>query len=219
MTHPTRRHPIVSAAFVAVALTVVACTQGLTSSGLSATAGASASASVSTAPSATSSAAPADPTPAASARASTASACGVVPQTTMLPSDRLVNLTGTAGAAADTLTFAFGNPSLPGPSTPPQARLEAARPPYTQAGSGATIPLVGRHVVAIRFTGMSLQNDAGEETYTGPRTIEESFKGLRDAVVYDGSEGVIAWYVGYDGPGCVTLARAGASITLTIAHS
>ena len=94
-----------------------------------------------------------------------------------------------------------------------------ARPPYTAAGSGATIPMIGGRVITIRFTGMSLQNDAGQETYVGPRGIEEPFPALRHAVVYDESEGVIAWYVGYDGSGCVTLARSGTSVTVTIDHS
>jgi hypothetical protein len=101
----------------------------------------------------------------------------------------------------------------------PQGRVEAARPPFTQAGSGAPISIAGEHVVAIRFTGMSLQNDAGEETYTGPRRLEAPFKALPQTVVYDASEGVIAWYVGYDGSGCLSLARSGANVILSIAHS
>ena len=216
MTHATRRLAVVSAMFVAIAMIAAACTQGAASPI------ASTPASPSAASTATPSAAPiASPTPDSSPSASTsaASACAVTSQTTNPPSDRLVNFTATPGDTSDTLTFAFGNPSLPGPSAPPLGGLEMARPPYTLAGSGATIPIHGDHVITIRFTGMSLQNDAGEETYLGPRGIEEPFPALRHAVVYDESEGVIAWYVGYEGSGCVTLARAGTKVTVTIAHS
>jgi hypothetical protein len=38
-------------------------------------------------------------------------------------------------------------------------------------------------------------------------------------VLYDASEGIVGWYIGYDGPGCVTLARVGSAVTVTIAHS
>jgi len=214
MTHATRRLPLVGAIFVAVAMTAAACTPGAASPS------ASVPASPSTAPTATASATPVvSPTPAASPQPSSASGCAVKPQTMTLPSDRLVNFTASPGDTSDTLTFAFGNQSLPGPSAPPQGALEAARPPYTLAASGATIPIHGDHVITIRFTGMSLQNDAGEETYLGPRGIEEPFPALRHAVVYDETEGVIGWYVGYDGSGCVTLAGAGTNVTLTIAHS
>ena len=65
---------------------------------------------------------------------------------------------------------------------------------------------------------MSLQNDAGEETYAGPAEVKPALPALRHAVLYDASEGVVGWYVGYDGPGCVTLARVGTTVTVTIAH-
>ncbi len=214
MTNPSRRLPIVRALFAVVAMTVAACTQG--AAGPSSSTPAVASPAPTTAPSA---APVVGPTPAASAWPSSASACAVKRQTTTLPSDRLVDLTVKGGAASDTLTFIFGNPSLPGPATPPSGTLEVALPPFTHAGSGATIAMTGGHVVTVRFTGMSLQNDAGEETYTGPAEVQPALTALRHAVVYDASEGVIGWYVGYDGSGCVTLTRAGTKVTLTIAHT
>lgn len=214
MTNPSPRLPVVRALFAVVAMTVAACMQG--AAGPSASALAIASPAPSTAPSPVP---VVGPTPAASASPSSASACAVKRQTTTLPSDRLVDLTVKGGAASDTLTFVFGNPSLPGPATPPSGTLEVALPPFTHAGSGATIAMTGGHVVTVRFTGMSLQNDAGEETYTGPTEVKPAFTALGHAVVYDASEGVIGWYVGYEGSGCVTLTRAGTKVTLTIAHT
>ncbi len=145
-------------------------------------------------------------------------ACAVTPQTGSLPSDRFTDIRLSPGASADGLTFVFGDPSLPGPPTPPKGRLEIAQPPYTLAGSGQAITMNGEHVLQIRFTGMSLSNDAGQETYVGPRGIEEPFPALRHAVIYDMSEGIVGWYVGYDGGGCVTLAQATNEVTLTIQH-
>jgi hypothetical protein len=209
MTHATHRLPILASMFVAIALATVACGPG----GASPTPSAVASPSV--APTATPSTAPAvSPSPLASA----ASACVVKPQTVAPSSDRVVDLKVTPGAASDALTFVFGNASLPGPAGPPEGALDVAQPPYTQAGSGATIQVTGQHVLIVRFTGMSLQNDAGEETYAGPAEVKPALPALRHAVLYDATEGVIGWYVGYDGTGCPTLARQGNDVTLTLAH-
>ena len=158
-------------------------------------------------------------TPVASPSASAATACVVTPQTGVLPSDRFTDLQVSTGAAADRLTFVFGDPSLPGPTVPPKGSLAVAKPPYTQAASGAAVVMLGAHVVQIRFTGMAVQNDAGEETYAGPPEVKPGLPALRHAVLFDASEGVVGWYVGYDGPGCVTLARVGTTVTVTIAHS
>ncbi len=149
-----------------------------------------------------------------------ASACAVVPQTGgQLPSDRITDLQVATGATADTLTFVFGPASLGGQAGAARGSLDAAQPPYTQAGSGAAIDVIGEHVIRVRFDGMSLQNDAGEEIYKGQAEIKPSFPALRDAVVFDSSEGVIAWYIGYDGTGCVALVRSRNRLTITIAHA
>lgn len=213
MTHATRRLPGLGVIVMAAAMIVAACSAEIAGPS------ASTSASPSAAPSTTPSAAPSvSATPASLASPSAAGVCAVTPGTTKLPSDRLLDFTAAPGASSDTLTFAFGNPSLPGPAAPPKGTLDVARPPYTVAGSDRPVQMVGGRVVAVRFSGMSLQNDTGQPTYRGPRGIEEPFPSLRHAVVYDESEGVIAWYVGFDGPGCVTIARAGNTVVVTIEH-
>lgn len=215
MTHANRRLPI-PATLVMVALAAVACGPGASS------VTPSSPASPSLAPTSTPFAAPtASPIATSSAipSPSAATACVVAPQTGELPSDRFTDLKVSTGATADRLTFVFGNPSLPGPPSPPQGSLDAAHPPYTQAGSGATIVVTGDHVIQVRFTGMSLQNDAGQETFTGQAEIKPALPALRHAVLFDASEGVVGWYIGYDGMGCVTLGRDGNNVTVTIAHS
>lgn len=211
MTHPARRS--LALTMLMVAFVVGACG--------SATSSAAPSASVVPSPSATAvpSSTPASTaTPAPTATPVASTACQVTPQTGKLPSDRLTGVKVTAGANSDSLTFHFGNPSL-GPAGPPEGSLETAVPPYTQAASGAKIAVDGDHVLQVRFERMSLSNDAGQETYTGPTEFKPDLPALRHAVMYDATEGVIGWYVGYDGGGCVTLAAAGFDVTVTIAHS
>lgn len=174
-------------------------------------------------PSATPSIAP-TPTPSPTSSAlptpspSLATACVVDPQTGNLPSDRFTDITVSTDATADRLTFVFGNASLPGPAGPPKGSLEVATPPYTQGASGAPIAMTGDHVIQVRFSGMSLSNDVGQETYKGPPEVKPNLPALRHAVMYDASEGIVGWYVGYDGPGCATLAHNGNEVTLTFDH-
>ena len=172
------------------------------------------------------SSAPSGPTPTsvpttgatASSAAVSPVACPDLPQTIAVPSDRLVDLKVVPGADADRLTFVFGNPSLPGPPAPPQGSLQVARPPYTEAASGAAIKLAGRHVAQVRFTNMSLANDVGQPTYAGPTTVTPNAVALQQAVLFDASEGVIGWYVGYDGSGCTALVGGPNEVALVIAH-
>lgn len=222
MTHATRRLPITAVALAAI---IAACgsAQGSASPSVAPTASALPTASIPATPAPTASVEPtaapsSSPAPSPTA-SSSGEACAVEPSTGRLPSDRFVDLKVSSGADADVLTFVFGNPSLPGPAGPPQGALEVAVPPFTQAGSGATIDLVGDHAVQVRFSGMSLSNDVGQETYKGPLEFKPDFPALRHAVLFDASEGVIGWYVGYDGAGCVTLTRDGNDVIVTIAHA
>jgi hypothetical protein len=224
MTLATRRlhlhfhFDIAVAGLTAITLVVVACGPG-TSSGTPSGGSSGPSATPSTGPTATlaATATPtSSPTPATAAPSTVA--CVVKSQTGQLPTDRLVDIKVSTGATADRLTFVFGSPSLPGPASPPVGTLEVAKPPYSFAGSGAPIAMAGARVVQIRFSGMSLSNDAGQETYVGPPEIKPDLPALRHAVMYDASEGIVGWYLGYDGPSCVTLARAGTDVTVTIDH-
>jgi hypothetical protein len=79
--------------------------------------------------------------------------------------------------------------------------------------------MIGEHVLVLRFSGMSLANDVGQPTYDGPVELKPGFAALKHAVLFDASEGQIGWYIGYDGPGCVTLGRNGQDVTIAIAHS
>jgi hypothetical protein len=200
---------------VPLVFVAAACSTAATSAGPSQLPSVAPATSMSPVPTATPSSTPvATPTSVPSA-----AACVGLPQSVGLPSDRVTDLTYSSGADADRLTFVFGNPSLPGPAEPPQGSLEVARPPFTQAGSGAAIDMLGEHVLQVRFTGMSITNDVGQPTYTGPQGFETpDLPALRHAVLFDAYEGIMGWYVGYDGAGCVTLSGDGTAITVDIGH-
>lgn len=177
-----------------------------------------ADASPSTAPTA----APATPTPTptvAPSQSAAAEACPIAPQTGRLLSDRVTGVTISTSASADLVTFEFGNMSVP---EPPQGAsegtLEAAVPPYTEAASGLPVEVTGEQVALVRFTGMSLMNDVGEPTYDGRLDFRPDLPALRSLVNYDMSEGVVGWYIGYDGGGCLTLRSDGRNVVVVIDH-
>jgi hypothetical protein len=222
MTLASRRLAAALSNAIGVAVLVAAC------SSTSATPAPSAATPVPTStaapsPSATRSSVPSPSTavtsPAATAAASPAgsgAACAALPPASILPSDRFTDVQVVPGDTSDSLRFAFGDSSLPGPASPPMGTLAIAKPPYTNAGSGAPISINGDHVLQLTFTGMSLQNDVGQPTYDGPAHIKQDLPALREAVLYDASEGVIGWYIGYDGDGCVSLIDDGRGLLLSI---
>jgi hypothetical protein len=146
-----------------------------------------------------------------------AAACVVEPQTGLLPSDRMTNVEILGVPGRDIVRFGFGERSLDGIG-PATGTLEVASPPFTGGASGLPIDLHGEHALQVVFKRMSLQNDVGQPTYDGPREFEvtDASRSLRHLVLFDESEGQIGWYVGYDGPGCITLTREGDSIVLAI---
>jgi hypothetical protein len=213
MTDAARRS-IVSGALATLALTVAACGSG--AAGPSAPGSGDPSPAVTGEPSAAPTVLVA--TPGAASTPMPSAACAVTPQTGVLPSDRFTDLKFAVTADADVLTFVFGEPSIPGPQAPPTGSLEVARPPYRSAGSGEAIDVIGDHVLQMAFTGMSLSNDAGQETYLGRPELKDLFPVLRHAVIYDMSEGVVGWYIGYNGTGCVTLSQSNGEVRLALAH-
>jgi hypothetical protein len=143
--------------------------------------------------------------------------CAENPQTDVPPSDRLVDLAISSTSTQDVVTFVF-EPSTPGPGGPPGGTLDAARPPFSYAGSGLAIDLLGEHAIQVRFSGMTIASETGEPVYTGPADVKPNLPALREAIQYDASEGVMGWYLGYDGSGCVTLGQDGNKVTVAIAH-
>jgi hypothetical protein len=156
--------------------------------------------------------------PSSGAGSPSSSECAVEPQDGLLPSDRVVSVEVSTSPTTDFVTFSFDAGSLT-PAGPPKGELTVAEPPFTFGPSGLPIDLQGQHALQVRFSGMSLSNDAGEQTFTGDPDIHADMPALKQVVMYDESEGIAAWYIGYDGTGCVTLVRDRLEVVVAIAHS
>jgi len=215
LTTATRRLPIIVLAIVG--LFVAACG----STAPSATAPSVATPPAPTASVTASPAAPTATTPAAATPSASAAvvSCDMKPQTGALPSDRLTGMQVLGVPGADIVRFQFSPGSLT-PAGPPVGSLDVATPPFTEGASGLPVDLQGEQALQVVFRHMSLQNDAGEETYTGEREIRatDPSRGLRHVVLFDESEGQMGWYIGYDGPACVTLTREGDDILVIITY-
>ena len=215
MSHATRRLPIVSLAILG--LSIAACGPTTPSASPSTAAATSAP---STAPTASPAAPTATISPAVTPSASAgAVSCDLKPQTGQLPSDRLTGVQVLGVPGADIVQFHFGPGSLT-PAGPPTGSLDVATPPFTEGASGLPVDLQGEKALQVVFRGMSLQNDAGQETFTGEREIRatDPSRSLRHVVLFDESEGQLGWYLGYDGPACVTLTREGDDIIVAITY-
>jgi hypothetical protein len=214
LTTATRHLPIVVLALVALSVTACGSTAPTAAPSTAATPpAASLVPTASPAPTATI-------TPTAEPSASAAAvSCDLKPQTGMLPSDRLTGMQVLGVPGSDIVRFQFSPGSLT-PAGPPTGSLDVAKPPFTEGASGLPVDLQGEHALQVVFRHMSLQNDAGEETYTGERDIRatDPSRRLRHVVLFDESEGQLGWYLGYDGPACVTLTREGDDVLVIITY-
>jgi hypothetical protein len=212
LTHATHRLPI--GILVILGLSIAAC-------GPTTPTASPSTAAASSAPSAAATASPAPTptiTPAVTPSPSPAAvSCDLKPQTGQLPSDRLTGIQVLGVPGADIVRFQFSPGSLT-PAGPPTGSLDVATPPFTEGASGLPVDLQGEKALQVVFRHMSLQNDAGEETYTGDREIRwtDPSRSLRHVVLFDESEGQLGWYLGYDGPACVTLTREGNDVLVAI---
>ncbi len=163
-------------------------------------------------------AAAATPTPSQTPTATPAfAACALPTWQGKLPSGRLVDVTVATTATADTVVFKF-EPGGDNPGTP-SGRVSPAKPPFSQSGSGQTIPVLGDQYLQVRFQKMTLEDAAGP-VYTGKHNIKPGYPALRQIVNDDEFEGYSGWIVGMTKPTCVTMANdpTGMTLTLTIAH-
>ena len=144
--------------------------------------------------------------------------CVVVPQTGVLRSNTLIDLTVDSDGVSDRLTFTFG-PVAAGP-TGGMGRLSGAVPPFTAAGSGLPVDVLGTHFVELHLDGMLIFDEAGDPFFKGATSLKPDMLALKDIEETDGFEGVYNFVIGYDGNGCVGLTgnTAAGSLTITIGH-
>lgn len=214
MNHATRRLPIVVLALVAAFVAACGSTAPTAAPSAAATPAASPVPTASPAPTAT-----ITPTPSTPSASAVAVSCDLKPQTGTLPSDRLTGVQVLGVPGSDIVRFQFSPGSLT-PAGPPVGSLDAAKAPFTEGASGLPIDLQGEQALQVVFRHMSLQNDAGEETFTGEREIRgtDPSRHLRHVVLFDESEGQLGWYIGYDGPACVTLTHEGNDVLVIVTY-
>lgn len=145
--------------------------------------------------------------------------CPLQPDSGRLPSDRLTDVRIDTADGADIITFVLGEPSS---AAPPQGASEGsigvAEPPFVGGASGLPLDVQGDRVLELRFTGMTLADDDGSPTYDGPDEFRPERTAVRSVVLREAFEGIVSWYIGYDGPGCVTLTSAVGSVSVVIPH-
>lgn len=128
------------------------------------------------------------------------------------PTDRLVDMAVTAGGfGPDVLEFTFAPASRPGASATVVTRQ--TRPPFSQAGSGEPVDVIGSAFYEFRFEGMLLADDSGNATYRGSRDLRTGLPGIRHVVILDAFEGVLTFVIGTDG-GCPWFEAAPATATI-----
>ncbi len=146
--------------------------------------------------------------------------CPLRPETGRLPSDRMTDVRITSADGADIVTFVFGDPSS---AAPPQGvsegSLDVAEPPFVGGASGLPLEVDGARVLEIRFSAMTLGDDDESPTYEGENAFRPDLPAVRSVVLREAFEGILSWYIGYDGPGCVTLSSSGGTVSIVVAHS
>lgn len=130
--------------------------------------------------------------------------CPVPTQTGSLPSNRVVDLEVVGVGGVDRMTFTF-EPAADAPGGPARGTLRETVPPFHQGGSGELVEVDGERFIEIRFEAMTIADEDGNAVYRGPRELQPGGAVIREIAVVDAFEGVMAWIVGFDGPGCVVL--------------
>jgi hypothetical protein len=110
-----------------------------------------------------------------------------------------------SGLGVDRITFSFGPPS--GQSATPAGELRPARPPFSEAGSGAPVTIAGDRFISIVFRGMLISDEAGNAVYRGPMDLKPIAPAIQQLRLLDNFEGHLGWVAGIRGPGCVRVTR------------
>ena len=128
-----------------------------------------------------------------------------------LPRRRLVHVAVPDIAGVDAVLFTLGGDLGGG------AQLEAstAAPPFSRGGQALDIE--GRRFLELRFVGLETRDETGEPVFDGPRDLEPDLPAIRRLIVFDEADGLIAWYLGLAGSGCLTLGIRGDDEVLLLA--
>lgn len=152
---------------------------------------------------------PASPSAASSASAiptrsaDPASACPAAEESGTLPFDSLVAVEVGSVPGADVVTFTFGPPLRAGARS--NAEVSEVRPPFAQGASGLPLEVDGTSFIWVKFDALVLFDDTGEATLATEREFRPDLPIVRHVINSEEFEGVSSWFIGYDGPSCVTI--------------
>jgi hypothetical protein len=141
-----------------------------------------------------------------------------VAESVPLGSDAFVAVDGIDGPLSDDIAFRFGPPIEP--RGQPIGRFAEARPPFTAGASGLPLEVDGERFVSVTFDGQTVADASGDPVYDGPPRFDAAAPGVRSVVLAEAFEGQVVWYVGFDGPGCVSISGdpSGTTVVLTVEH-
>ena len=108
-------------------------------------------------------------------------------------------LTGVAIASdkcVDRVTFDFSSKTADAPSY----TIEYQPGPFTEAGSGATVPVAGQAFLVVRLEpAYGFDFESGQPSYTGPKRIPgERADHVTEVVETGDFEAVMTWVIGLD---------------------
>ena len=140
------------------------------------------------------------PQPTASTASPSAAAC-TLPSPGPLASNTLVNASLERTSSGARIVFSFGS-RPPDSVADPTIAIVFDEPPFSMAGSGQPVTVVGQRFLMVRMNGMVHGLPDGSPVYEGERNLRLAGATIPQAVLVDDFEGVVSWIVGLDGPGC-----------------
>lgn len=107
-------------------------------------------------------------------------------------------------AGYDRITFEFRapKPNVGGKTGIPRYEIRAARPPFTQDGSGSPLAVSGSAFINLVFHGASGVDPNYRPTYHGPTVFRPGFDVLREAVRSGDFEATLGWVLGLNRQTC-----------------
>jgi hypothetical protein len=117
----------------------------------------------------------------------------------------LVDVRVGSHAGYDRITFEFRapKPNPGGKAGIPRYEIRAARPPFTQDGSGEPLAVSGNAFVNLVFHGATGYDfEQYEPTYDGPAVLRPGFDVLREAVRSGDFEATLGWVLGLERQTC-----------------
>lgn len=123
-----------------------------------------------------------------------------------------VEVEATSSGGVDRVSFRF-RPRDPDASEPPSFNVRFTDELFTD-GEGAPVELEGEQLMAVTFTAIGYDLEAGEPVYTGPRNLSPGYPMVKEIEQTGDFEGVVSWGIGLAREACFVLHADEDEITL-----